>query len=338
MTKLDYGDFLREVEGVDRQQRRRRRDNRKKRLGSWLRGLAVVLLVVGVVAIGRTQLAATHSAPPNLAAEQSTTTTTVAAVGNTTTTFQLTRRTYQPGDCVTWTQEYDAGRERTTWVVPCTDPHLVEVTGHISVAGRFDSFPTDQEWERLVWDQDCAELARTYLGHLDPNGRYSTGGVQPTRESWAGGDRDVWCGVTQSWTEAHHDPEMFAPFTGAVKGASQDLLYGTGACVLTTPDRTEGTVPCAETHQQEVTGTVELKKAAGAPYPTDAQWWSLIGNRCDNLARTYLGRPLTGNLRVSTVGLTQGSWDVGRRTAECTVGRYSGDSEVPVTGSLKTQR
>jgi hypothetical protein len=86
-----------------------------------------------------------------------------------------------------------------------------------------------------------------------------------------------------------------------------------------------------------VTGSIELKKPAGTPYPTDSAWWSLIGNRCDDLARTYLGRPLTGNLRVSTVGLTKDSWDVGR-TVECTVGRFNGDNELPLQGSLKTQR
>src|SRR5205814_1257872 len=99
VTKLDYGDFLREVEGSDGQRRRRRRNERKKRVGAALRTLAVVLLVVGVAAAARSQLSSLHPVRPKLVAEQSTTTTTVlAAAGNTTTTFGLSRRSYQPGD------------------------------------------------------------------------------------------------------------------------------------------------------------------------------------------------------------------------------------------------
>jgi hypothetical protein len=257
------------------------------------------------------------------------------ATGKTTTSttiYHLERRSYTLGNCVTFDQR--AGEDtRATHVVNCAKPHLMEMTNRHELQGYFDHFPSDAEWD-LIDARDCGPGAVKLIGApLDPDGRYYATAIQPSKESWATGDREMWCGVGEHSFTRPPRPSMIMPFTGKVEGTSQDFVSPVGSCWA----GSSYAVPCAQSHKWEVTGYADVTGKVGQlpGEDDDAAWQRLVGDACHAFARTYLGHEPTGDQSAGWVPIQPGSWAAGRRTVECTIARFFGDQTVPIVGSLK---
>src|SRR2546421_4387248 len=171
-----------------------------------------------------------------------------AGASTTSTTYELASRGYRQGDCVLWDQSTDAPESRTTRVVPCDQPHLIEMTGR-SVMPILKAYPTEEEWTRMIDEGDCGRQAAAYLGgEIDPYGRVVAGALRPTPRRWADGDREMWCGVQAHSFDSHTDPNVLDSFTGAVRSQPQGFVYPAGTCLAGDPATrtTTGRVPCNE--------------------------------------------------------------------------------------------
>jgi hypothetical protein len=267
---------------------------------------------------------------------------TTTSSGHTTTTIALVGQSYQVGDCVTWDQSKEARAKRDTTTVPCTEPHLLEITGSHVVPGLFRPYPSDAAW-REIGNENCDELASAYLATtLDPNGRFDSGWLTPLPDTWARGDHRLWCGLTAKLfpqDDAGQSEQVpLLPLTESAKGKDQAFLYGTGACLVIGTDGLIGApVPCPSAHDFEVTGSINLRgRASDVPATTDA-WDQLIGDDCERLVTSYLGRsPSDPNVRSGYLGIPPESWAAGRRVVECMVGVYDAQGKsVPGVGPIR---
>jgi hypothetical protein len=254
--------------------------------------------------------------------------------GTTTTIVALERRDYRVGDCVTWDQR-PAAEQRVTHVVSCAAPHLIEIAGSIDASAQFKRYPTDAQWHQF-FAQDCLPSVRSLLGRpLDPIGRFTTSGIKPLAHAWEIGDRKAWCGVEAVIDRPHPDPNALDAFRGKVEGASQVRLARVGACLAPT---SPFSVPCKGPHQYEITGYVDLAGVVAQPpaLDDDRGWEHLVGARCANVGRPYLGHALAADARFGWLEIPRASWAAGRRTVECTVARYDASNKAILTsGSLK---
>jgi hypothetical protein len=323
----------------ERRGERRRRNRARARHAAWYVAIAaLVVVLVGVAGYGPLSFMKRDSAKSSHAAKSVSSTKAKKAKKSTgptttsTTIFHLERRSYSLGDCVTFDQR--PGEDtRETHVVNCSKPHLMEMTNRHELTGKLDHFPTDAEW-LLIDTRDCGPGAQKLIGApLDPDGRYYATAIQPSADSWAVGDREMWCGVgRRSFTRPPRE-SMIMPFTGKVEGTAQDLVAPVGSCW----GDAAYVVPCGQPHKWEVTGVVDLTgKVAQPPAADDDHGWNaLVGDACHTVARGYLGRDVVGEERAGWEPIQPGSWAAGRRRVECNVARYFGDQAVPVVGSLK---
>jgi hypothetical protein len=277
------------------------------------------------------------AARPSLPAGSSTAAGTVdtAAPGATTsTTYTLERLIYQPGDCVRWDQRKHGPDTRDTQVVPCDEPHLIEITGR-ATAPDAPSFPPESEWDRIIQSGDCGRQATAYLGgELDPYGRFNVGAIRPSRESWNDGDREMWCGLQATSQAADHDPEVAESFTGTVHSQPQALLWPTGSCLGGQPGTGtfDGTVPCTAPHLYEIAGSVNAAPRFTTPPPaSSALWASRLGADCDKVARARFGGRLPSGVQSAVFPIDPASWRAGRRTTECAVARFDPATNDPTT-------
>jgi hypothetical protein len=91
-------------------------------------------------------------------------------------------------------------------------------------------------------------------------------------------------------------------------------------------------VSCASPHLFEVTGYAPVSGVQSEP--SAEQWQQLIGNACEQTARTYVGGPLQSGYQSSYIAPSAQQWSAGHHVAECTL--YKPDSAghpVPFTGS-----
>lgn len=251
---------------------------------------------------------------------------------STSTTLTFASRTYRPGECITWNQQ-GAGSDEATPAVPCGDPHLVEMTSKV-VLTTFSAdaaFPDEAGWQQID-SADCGPPAERYLGYpLDPRGRFFPTSLRPTPLSWNAGDRTIWCGIAALPT-AGPAPSELTPFTGAVRGQDQTLLYSTGTCLaLGSPGSLGDPVPCDGVHAVEVVGTVSLAGQTTYPQGED-QWSSAVRPTCSQEAAQYVGGTLPAGVESGWLTFPESSWDAGRRVAQCTVGWYDADGTL-TTGS-----
>jgi hypothetical protein len=250
----------------------------------------------------------------------------VATPGETTsTTLELERRTYQPGDCVLWDQSNDGPTSRFTQVVPCDQPHLIEITGR-ATAEDSPAFPPESEWNRQIATGECARQAREYLGSdLDPYGRFIVSALRPTHQGWNQGDRELWCGFEAASRAADDDPMVLDLFPGSVKSQPQAMLWATGSCLGGQPGTGtfDGTVPCSDPHLYEIAGTVDAgPRFKTPPAPGSSLWASRLGRDCEKVAKARFGRALPAGVGTAVFPIDPASWQTGRRTTECAVARF----------------
>ena len=215
-----------------------------------------------------------------------------------------------------------------------SEPHLIEISGRVDLGQRFNHYPTDAEFA-VVYDTDCAPQVGSLIGRpLDPDGKFGASGIHPSAKGWADGQRTVWCGAAAISQYQQQYAYLLPLFAGRVEGADQTLLEPVGSCWSSA---SQYALPCSAPHEWEVTGYVDLTgRSSTAPSEQDSRAWErLVGGSCDLSARVYLGRPPTGQYRASWIPVSQRSWNVGRRKAECTLARYRNSTILTTIGSAR---
>ena len=76
----------------------------------------------------------------------------------------------------------------------CSDSHEYELTNMVLASGTNDAYPADSYWTGVA-DQQCAVELQAYLGSPTANqpANVSAASFDPSRASWAAGDRTVYC-------------------------------------------------------------------------------------------------------------------------------------------------
>lgn len=256
-----------------------------------------------------------------------------ASTSSTSTTLSLEQHYYHPGDCIIWDQSKGRSEPRSTPVVPCTQPHLIEYVGTATINNDSASLPPENEMRDII-NQLCRPEVESFLGYkLDDNGRFQPGAIQPSPEGWADGERTLDCGILITPTTANYDPTLDLPFSIEVKGADQHPPTPKGTCLLTNQQgQTVGSVDCSTPHQVEVTGTVNIADKTTTRPTSDAQWNSLVGAQCYAMAKAYIGKPLPSNLTSGLFQITQSSWDTGDRNVDCTIANSNGSANLTLAG------
>ncbi len=296
-------------------------------LGVW--ALMIVLFVIG--ALWRLQLGpftkseeAFRPLTSNAAATESGTEPTIDGGPSTTTTIPLAVDSYKIGQCVTWDEsDRDTGK-RPTHVVSCDQPHLIEITGKVTLPDG-GSYPSDSQWTEMLTTGDCAKLADGYVpGGIDRFGAFQVGAIKPLPNLWASGERSVWCGIEATIRVAADSPNHPEPFTGAVRTASQAFLWPTGSCLAgdAATSTVVGTVPCSQAHLYEIAGDVDAGAHFGvAPAPNSPLWGSQLGPACLVVARAAFGGQLPPGVNVFVFPVGPAGWRTGTHQTECGIDR-----------------
>lgn len=236
-----------------------------------------------------------------------------------------------PGECLMWT-ESDAGDLHE---VDCDQPHVFEVTGSADLSSGYPTgtpFPDTQTWQKVT-QQDCGASVKSYLGKLDPNGRFVVGALKPTDTQWAAGNRGLHCGVEIATLTG------LVSFTGPAKGADQSNVFPVGTCLGLVDGSAGGPVDCGNPHAYEIVGIVNLHDRFPNGYPSTDDQQNALASLCTPLASSY-----TGGANLTSFGLTltwetlsQDSWNVGSYRVNCEVGQLapSGQALAPVTNSIR---
>jgi Septum formation len=236
------------------------------------------------------------------------------------------------GECLTWTQP-DANDLGS---VDCAQPHLFEVTGTADVSGTYPAgapFPATDAWQKAA-QTACAAGVTSYLGKLDPYGRFVVGALKPTSAQWSSGQRTLHCGVQRPTPSG-----QLLPTTGTAKGADQSNVYATGTCLALVNKTSGGPVPCGDTHAYEIVGTVDLHGKFPGGYPPVDQQQTALGDLCKPVVQSYTGGADLGQYQLTATWDTirQESWDAGSYRVNCKIGALlqDGSGLGPVTNSVK---
>lgn len=237
-----------------------------------------------------------------------------------------------PGTCLTWTRA-DAGDLAR---VDCGQAHLFEVTGGADVTVQYPAgapFPDEAAWQKAA-SASCTASVTSYLGKLDPMGRYVVGALKPTSAQWNSGDRALRCGVQRSTPSG-----QLIPTTGTARGADQSNVYATGTCLALVSKAAGGPVPCGNTHSYEIVGTVDLRGQFPDGYPQDADQQTALGKLCQPLVAAYTANANLGNYQLTATWdtVSQPSWNAGSYEVNCKIGAMlpDGSGLGPVTNSVK---
>jgi hypothetical protein len=253
-----------------------------------------------------------------------------APASSTSTSVELVSKNYNPGDCVTW-EQMPSDDVRPTLVVPCAQSHLIEIVSRAVVPASVSKFPDEVGWDNLA-KVLCAQPVRSYLGYaLDPDGRFGINSINPLLDAWQQGDRTMWCGIEV--TVPLGDPA--APFTGAVRGQSQQLLYPVGTCLNFAADGGGSSpVACTLPHTDEVVGNASLTSLS--QLPQGSAYTDALQPQCAALAAQYAGGSLPSGTRWGVLVLTQSNWAAGDRVAQCLIETINGaGTPTQATGSLQ---
>lgn len=237
------------------------------------------------------------------------------------------------GSCLNW-QQPDAADIR---VVPCTQPHLYEVTGVVNIADKYPPgapAPSVDEWRDLAMAR-CTDGAQTYLGkQLDPVGKFTVSALRPGNDEWAAGDRDMRC-VLQ-WAAPGG---ALQPVTGTAASQSQAAVWAPGTCLALAGKTVGNPIDCAQPHAYEIVATIDLKTHFKGDYPSQKDQADWLDTECNNDMQGYAGGvDLTAQKLILTWDLLeQESWDAGSTLVNCKVGAKLPDNSglAPVTGSIR---
>ncbi|MFD2467344.1 septum formation family protein [Amycolatopsis silviterrae] len=238
-----------------------------------------------------------------------------------------------PGTCLSWNAK-DASDAHQ---VPCTQPHLFEVTTVVDIGAKYPQqapFPTLDQWQDIA-QQQCNADVRPYLGHpLDPYGKLTTNLLRPTSAQWTDGDRQLRCGLQFAGPGGG-----LQPTTGAAKTQDQSMVWEPGTCLALAGKGVGDPVDCSKPHSYEMIATLDLASHFKDGYPKLDDQKSWLDTECNKAAKEY-----TGSSDLSSKKLTLGwdsreqeSWDAGSTKVNCKVAAtlQDGSGFQAVTGSVK---
>jgi hypothetical protein len=311
--------------------------DRCRRRWPWLIGLLVMVLLLGA---GAAVAAGAGGRGPlgDLAFFDSTRGGGIGTVRRPSTSAPQTpsRGSFRSGDCLVWDGPAPGPQPD---VVPCTQPHFLEITAGVKLDDLRTPFPSPADWAQIVSER-CLPPAETHIGaKLDPAGRFSPGGLSPSETSWRRGDRLLWCAIQAGWTE-HTVAAGVAvanrptALTGPARGQPQFWVYLPGDCLGAT---SPAPVPCTQPHQLEVVGETTLPERPSVPAAEDhAAWQALVGETCEKQVRSYLGAAPAAPWATGWRAITPGSWAAGKRNVTCAVGSSTADGWATVSVPART--
>jgi hypothetical protein len=243
--------------------------------------------------------------------------------GSTTaTTLTLAAPGFSPGECVKWLQTGDSSPfDRPTYVIPCDQPHLVEVVAvGTAVAGLGAAWPGSRTLDAAAHRQ-CTPIAEKFLGQpVDPYGRFYVSAIAPSEQAWGVGHRTMWCDVQLNDVSRKVSTGPLRPYVGEARGASQTYLQPVGTCE---PPGFDGPVPCNTPHVVEISGNVDLTAKTSSLPASESAWQNLVGSACNRLGVEYLGRAYPAGVESGWQDIAASSWDAGRRVVQCVVGKVA---------------
>jgi len=232
------------------------------------------------------------------------------------------------GDCLTWKLESPGNPKK----VACTDPHRFEVAGEVDTA-QFPGaeFGSTAPWpgaERFaeIRDENCPVIVTGYLGGgLDPQGRFATGLMYPSKAQWQRGARVLRCGIEQPGVNGTQEE-----FVGRVADADQSFAWPPGTCIgfdEKTRKPTTEVVNCAGPHAFQTTGIVDLGQKFGArnsgrAWPDEAEQNAYLKTICPTQTNRFFGGEKNftkTTLNVQWSVISEVSWLTGSRKAVCYV-------------------
>lgn len=231
--------------------------------------------------------------------------------------------TAQIGDCLTWDIADDGAVSNFT-VVGCDEEHRYEVADRVDLrnveewVGQFDEDAPEPDQDTLLQLRNwvCQDPVLEYMdGKLDPMGRFVPAPILPPSKSWADGDRTMLCGLQP--TAPDGTP---AQATGRAAEQDQANVVQVGECVALDDSGGLQPIDCAEPHQLEAVGLVDLRATFPDRTPTIEEQNEHLNQACVAAAEEYLG----GNeaLYQSTLlpfwmTISPESYDAGTHSVNC---------------------
>lgn len=123
-------------------------------------------------------------------------------------------RVFEPGQCVS------VGDTNTLTAVECADPHQLEITSKVDLAGVFpDRTPSVEDQDKHLQDV-CTQAAQDYLGGEEQLYQIALRPFWTTQPAaaWEGGSRSVNCALVYSRPEG-----QFATLAGSAKEGREHL-------------------------------------------------------------------------------------------------------------------
>lgn len=250
------------------------------------------------------------------------------------------------GDCLTW----DAQAPGNPSKVPCTDPHRFEVAGAIDTTKLPGSeFGSTAAWpgpERFaeIRDENCPVVVNRYLGGgLDPQGRFATGLMFPSKAQWERGARVLRCGIEQPGAGGVQEE-----FSGRVADSDQSFAWPAGTCIgfdEQTRKPTAEVVDCTQPHAFQTTGVVDLSQKFGArnsgrPWPKVAEQNDYLRTICPTQTNRFFGgeqKFKNSTLNVQWSVISEVSWLTGSRRVVCYVALPDRGGFAKLVGDAREQ-
>lgn len=235
--------------------------------------------------------------------------------------------------CLTWDSE--SGRDMRR--IPCTKPHMFEVTEVRSVAQDFPRgapAPDLNAWQKIA-TESCTPGAIKYLGRpLDPHGKLQVSALKPSESDWEAGNRDLRCGLW--WTSLGG---KLQPITGRAEVMNQSMVWPKGTCLALVGKTVGDPIDCAKPHAYEMIAVVDLSEEFGESYPSQEKQKAWLDKTCSGLADKYTGKLNLAKKKLILAWDTRlpVSWKAGSYKVNCMVGAKlpDGSGLAPVTGSIK---
>ncbi len=234
-----------------------------------------------------------------------------------------------PGTCLNWARADAAD----TAVVDCTEPHLFEQAGTVTLADQA-TVPDDGQWRQLVKER-CTPVVTAYLGDkFDRTGRYRVGALKPSAVKWEQGDRGLRCGLQS----ASRSGALY-PTTGRVAESDQSPVHERGTCLAIDGKTVGDPVDCAGPHAVETVGVVDLVEKFPDAFPAVGDQDAFLQTECGKIANEYAGGEKViadKKLTVYWDNLTEESWKAGTHKVNCNLAALLPDRSgfAPVTGPV----
>ena len=248
----------------------------------------------------------------------------------------------EPGTCLTWDISADSPVSNFQEVT-CDKEHRFEVSAREDLStyptSEFGPSATRPELNRQdqLRDELCQSSTLTYLkSKWDPSGKFDIASILPPQGEWDEGDRTLLCGLQT--TDDKGVPQLS---TGNVAAVDQSILASPGQCRAIGEDQVVRTVDCSQPHQLETVSTVNLAEKYPEGYPGSEELDKYLGQTCTAAATEYLGNE--ENLYQSTLqpfwgSLSEGSWNGGSRSVNCSLVHSNENGFSTITGSAKGGR